>query len=103
MPEQPLVRLVRLTLRPDAIEEFLDIFAEAAPRIRATPGCLSLELWQDTRYPNILSTHSRWQTAAALEAYRSSAYFEATWKRTRALFAAPPFAASHNLVTDDRF
>jgi quinol monooxygenase YgiN len=66
--------------------------------IRASPGCLSLELWIDTRYPNIVTTHSRWESAAALSAYRSTDFFAAIWARTKALFAAPPFAASHHIV-----
>ena len=100
MADRPLVRIVRLTLRPDAVDAFMEIFREAAPRIRASSGCLSLELWQDARYPHIVSTHSRWESNAALQAYRDSPFFKATWKKTRTLFAAPPFAASHYVMDE---
>ena len=96
---KPIVRIVRLTLRPEAVDAFHEIFSEASPVIRASAGCLSLELWVDARYPNIVTTHSRWESAGALAAYRDTAFFESIWLRTRALFAAPPFAASHHIVS----
>ena len=89
-----LVRLVRLTLHPDAINEFLVLFDEAAPQIRAFSGCQHLTLWQDVRFPNILTTHSQWRDADALEHYRESPLFKATWAETKRLFAAPPEARS---------
>ncbi len=95
---EPIIRIVRLTLRREAVDAFHAIFAEASPVIRASPGCLSLELWVDARYPNIVTTHSRWESADALAAYRDTAFFRAIWIRTRALFAAPPFAASHHVI-----
>ncbi|RMF56338.1 MAG: antibiotic biosynthesis monooxygenase [Bacteroidetes bacterium] len=90
-----LIRLVRMTFRPDRLADFLRLFDETAPHIRAAPGCLHLELWQDLRYSNILTTHSHWASEEDLEAYRDSALFRATWARTRPLFAAPPQAFSH--------
>lgn len=98
MAEQPLIRIVRLTLRPGSVEAFREIFERAAPVIRASPGCLSLELWADTRYPHIVSTHSRWASADALAQYRSTPFFRDTWAQTKWLFAAPPFAASHVIL-----
>ncbi len=40
-----LIRLVRMTFRPDALEAFLALFDASAPQIRAFPGCRHLELW----------------------------------------------------------
>ena len=93
-----LIRIVRMTLKPDSVDLFLAIFQRAAPRIRATPGCLHLELWQDVRYPNLISTYSRWSSPQALDSYRKSAFFQATWSETRELFAAPASAHSHHRV-----
>lgn len=89
-----LVRLVRITLRPDAVDDFLALFDGAAPQIRAFPGCQHLTLWQDVRFPNMFTTHSRWSDADALEHYRQSPLFKATWAETKRLFAAPPEARS---------
>lgn len=87
-----------MTLLPDDIDSFLSIFDEAEPGIRSFPGCRHLELWQDERYKNILTTYSIWDDAAALERYRQSDLFRTTWSRTRPLFAAPPIASSHHLL-----
>lgn len=89
-----LIRTVRMTFRPDALEAFEALFEAAAPRIRAFPGCQHLELWRDASSPNILTTYSHWATAEALEAYRNSTLFKETWRKTRPLFSAPPRAFS---------
>lgn len=84
-----------MTFHPDALDDFLVLFDASAPQIRAFPGCLHLELWQDAAFPNILTTYSLWDGPDALEAYRQSEFFRSTWARTRPLFAAPPRARSH--------
>ncbi len=89
-----LLRTVRMTFAPARLGDFLDLFADAQPRIAAAPGCRHLELWQDARFPNVLTTFSRWDSADALEAYRHSDLFKTTWARTTPLFAAPPVAHS---------
>lgn len=89
-----LLRTVRMTFRPDRLDDFLALFAEARPKIAAAPGCRRLELWQDARFPNVLSTYSEWDGPEALEAYRRSDLFRQTWARTTPLFAAAPVAHS---------
>ena len=90
-----LIRTVRMTLRPDRVEDFLEeVFRPSAPRIRAFPGCRHLALWRDERYPNVLTTYSLWESAEALAAYRQSELFRTTWARTTPLFAGPPVAHS---------
>ncbi|NBC01373.1 MAG: antibiotic biosynthesis monooxygenase [Bacteroidetes bacterium] len=93
-----LVRLVRLTLAPQHRDRFLALFDEAAPKIRTVDGCQHLELWEDARFPNVLTTYSLWRNAAALDAYRTSTLFQTTWAKTKPLFAAPPQAFSHTVL-----
>lgn len=90
-----LIRLVRMTFRPDALQRFEALFATAAPQIQAFPGCLHLDLWQDARYANVLTTYSHWSSPEALAAYRQSDFFRGTWAHTKPLFAAPPEAVSY--------
>ncbi len=89
-----LVRIVRMTFQPDKLGEFSAIFSASKAKIRAFPGCLFLELWQDADNPNVRITHSRWESAAALEAYRHSELFRTTWAATKVLFAGKPLAFS---------
>lgn len=89
-----LIRIVRLTLEPARVAEFVRIFQASEDQIRAMPGCRFLELWQDADEPNVYCTHSHWDSADALNAYRRSALFGQVWPATKALFAAPPVAFS---------
>ena len=87
-----------MTVRPDAVDDFLGCFDRAAPQIRAFPGCTHLELWEDARFPNVLTTCSHWTGAEALEAYRHSDLFHQTWAQAKPLFAARPQAFSHAVL-----
>ncbi|AHJ96740.1 putative quinol monooxygenase [Hymenobacter swuensis] len=89
-----LIRIVRLTLEPARVAEFLRLFQESEDQIRAMPGCRFLELWQDADQPHVYCTHSHWDSADALNAYRRSALFGQVWPATKVLFAAPPVAFS---------
>ncbi|WP_317191893.1 antibiotic biosynthesis monooxygenase [Hymenobacter rubidus] len=93
-----LVRIVRMTFEPRYVSAFLVLFHESAPRIRQQPGCRHLELWQDADHPATYCTHSHWDDAAALNAYRKSTLFGEVWPATKRLFAAPPVAFSVNPV-----
>ncbi len=93
-----LLRTVRMTFAPDRLAAFLDLFETAHPKIAAAPGCQHLELWQDARYPNVLTTFSRWDSADALDAYRQSELFRTTWAETKPMFAAAPVARSQSRV-----
>lgn len=89
-----LIRIVRMSFRTEAVAEFEEIFRQSEAAIRSMPGCLHLELWRDVDNPAIFCTHSHWESAAALEAYRKSAVFGQVWPKTKRLFAAPPLAFS---------
>ena len=84
-----LIRIVRMTFRPDAVPAFLEIFAASQPKIEAQPGCHSVHLWRDAADPRILATYSRWASEAALNQYRRSELFGGVWPRTKVLFAEP--------------
>ena len=90
-----LIRIVRLTIRPNSLANFLAMYAEVETKIRAMPGCQHLELWQDARFSNIVTSCSHWKSDRALEAYRESELFRNTWARVKPLFAAPALAHSY--------
>jgi quinol monooxygenase YgiN len=89
-----LIRVVRMTFRPDGVEPFLELFRASRPLIGDFPGCLHLELWRDADAPDVFCTYSHWESEAALEAYRQSELFRSTWARTKPLFAAKAQAFS---------
>ncbi len=89
-----IIRIVQMTFRPEAVSDFTALFEDRKETIKGFPGCTHLELWQDTKNPNIFFTYSHWQSDAHLDHYRFSEFFKDTWGRTKALFAAPPQAWS---------
>jgi quinol monooxygenase YgiN len=89
-----LLRIVRLTLDPARVADFLHLFRQSETRIRQQPGCRHLELWQDADQPHIYCTYSHWDDAAALDAYRGSALFGEVWPATKRLLASPAQAFS---------
>lgn len=84
-----IVRLVKMTFRPEEVGRFMDLFEGWRPRIAAFPGCRHLELLRDTRDPRVFFTYSLWTAPADLEAYRNSAVFAGVWPVVKALFAEP--------------
>lgn len=84
-----VVRIVKMTFRPEAVPEFQTLFEGWKPRIRSFPGCRHLELLHDVNDPRVFFTYSHWDGASDLEAYRTSAVFSAVWPTVKALFAAP--------------
>lgn len=89
-----LVRIVRMTFKAGAREDFLQHFEANKLAIRNSPGCLHLELLEDEHDLNIFLTYSHWESEEALNQYRDSELFKTVWSFTKALFAAKPIAFS---------
>jgi quinol monooxygenase YgiN len=85
-------RVVKMTFRTEEIDLFLTIFHQTKSFIRASEGCMHLELWRSVTEPNILFTLSHWESELFLEKYRQSDLFRRTWAKTKVLFADKPSA-----------
>jgi quinol monooxygenase YgiN len=82
-------RIVKMTFRNDAIEQFTEIFNTYQDRIRAAKGCRSVQLLHDVNNPCIFFTYSIWDDETFLETYRLSSTFGEVWPQVKPLFAAP--------------
>ncbi len=82
-----VTRVVKLTFRPECIDEFMAIFEESKAIISSFEGNIYLALMKDIDNKNIFFTISQWKAIENLEGYRSSDYFASVWIRTKALFA----------------
>ncbi len=90
-------RIVQLTFREDAIEDFKKIFEESKDKIVNSKGCYSVELLQ-SKEKNIFFTFSIWESEDLLNEYRHSDLFNNTWAKTKQLFADKPRAwTTHSL------
>jgi heme-degrading monooxygenase HmoA len=89
-----LIRVVRMTFRPEEAPAFLENFEAHKSLIRNFPGCQHLELWQDQNQKNIFVTYSHWESEMALNQYRDSELFKSVWSFTKTLFSEKPQAWS---------
>jgi heme-degrading monooxygenase HmoA len=89
-----IIRIVRMTFYSDKTQVFLDLFNRSRSSIADMEGCLHLELWRDLHESNVYVTHSHWDSEDALNAYRSSAFFDKVWKETKVLFSDRALAFS---------
>jgi heme-degrading monooxygenase HmoA len=89
-----IIRIVKMTFRPETIDDFRMVFQHSAEHIRAFPGNCGLQLLQCTENNTTFFTYSLWDNDAALQAYRNSPLFETTWAKTKVLFGDKPEAWS---------
>jgi quinol monooxygenase YgiN len=82
-----IVRIVKMTFQQDKVADFIHIFNSRKQTIQDFQGCRHLELLQDAAHANIFFTYSKWDSTAALDHYRYSAFFKDTWAKTKALFS----------------
>ena len=85
-----------MTFKPEELVDFFAMFEKKKKSIRNFPGCHYLEVFQDKAQPNIVFTYSFWTDEAALNHYRHSELFKATWAETKARFEEKPLA--HTVV-----
>jgi len=82
-----ITRIVKMHFSEEHIDDFRSLFVEVREKIRGFEGCHGVELLQDIHEPCIFFTYSHWDSEDALNAYRHSDLFAATWKKTKAMFS----------------
>ncbi|MBK8847208.1 MAG: antibiotic biosynthesis monooxygenase [Bacteroidetes bacterium] len=87
-----IVRVVKLTIQPQLLTQFLDIYLQSQENIKHFEGCVELNVFHDYEKPNILFTISKWEHVNHLEAYRNSPFFKKVWTAVKPMFAAPAIA-----------
>jgi heme-degrading monooxygenase HmoA len=79
---------------PSKTDDFEEIFYGSQPKIEQFDGCHKVELYKDSKLPNVYYTHSLWDDEDALDKYRHSDFFAGTWSKTKKLFSGKPMAFS---------
>ena len=94
-----IIRVVRMHIIPEKVDEFLEIFVRTKDAIRNVEGCLHLELLRDGEHNNNFTTLSHWNNISDLESYRNSELFKNVWTRVKPLFGKPAEAFSlHSFI-----
>lgn len=89
-----LIRIVKLTFKPENIPSFERLFEVSKSNILAFEGCNLVELYQDLKDPCVFFTYSFWDKESDLESYRESDFFRSVWSKTKKLFSEKPEAWS---------
>lgn len=89
-----LIRIVKLSIQPEKLSDFLETFTQVKEKIRNFPGNTFLELYQDKNNPSIVFTYSLWKEEQDLENYRHSEVFHGIWSVIKPMFNAAPEAWS---------
>jgi len=82
-----ITRIVKMKFSENHVDDFRSLFVEVREKIRGFEGCHGVELLQGIQDPTIFFTYSHWDSEDALNKYRHSKLFGATWKRTKAMFS----------------
>jgi len=97
-----MIRIVKLTLREDKLDEFLDFYQTVKPIICNYRGCQSLRLLQDIHKPTTVFTFSEWTNEYDLENYRISDTFQLIWSTMKPWFSQQADAWSTKQQDDIR-
>ena len=89
-----ITRFVKLIFQENKIDDFIQIWNDSREKIAAFEGCNFVEMHQARVPNNVCFTHSVWDSEDALNAYRHSELFQATWAKTKVLFDDRPEAWS---------
>jgi heme-degrading monooxygenase HmoA len=83
-----ITRIVKLSLDPPKIKDFLVIFDQVKKDIRQFQGCNHLDLLGDITGSGIVFTYSLWETQENFLDYQNSALFKNTWAKVKPMFIA---------------
>lgn len=89
-----IVRIVKMSFKPENINEFLNLFEQKKQFIKNSTGCSLLELYREQQNSTVFFTYSYWNSKKDLENYRNSELFKDTWKLTKTMFIDKPIAWS---------
>lgn len=81
-----MTRLVKLTLKPEHLNDFIAHFDTVKEKINAFPGCKGMRLIQDKNNIGVIFTYSEWETDDDLENYRKSELFASIWPTVKSWF-----------------
>jgi len=93
-----IIRLVKMTFRPEESKRFLSLYKRVHPKILEVPGCHSVELLHEIMEEHAYTTYSLWENHDALDAYRQSDFFKATWREVRQMLRTKALAISYKKV-----
>ena len=93
-----IIRIVKLIIDREKVDEFQLFFEKAKPSIGNFIGCSHVELLKETKRENVYFTYSHWKNEDMLQNYRNSIFFQGIWKNTKTYLSGKPEAWSLNKI-----
>jgi heme-degrading monooxygenase HmoA len=81
-----MIRIVKLTFKPEHVQDFLEHFETVKQDINGFPGCRGMKLLQHQDVSNIFFTFSEWNSNDDLNNYRKSELFGGIWPKVKLWF-----------------
>lgn len=79
-----LVRIVHLQIKMECVDAFREMFSRGGARVQTFEGCNQVQLLESEQ--GVFMSYSVWESEDALNAYRNSAFFRATWPKLKEMF-----------------
>ena len=89
-----ITRIVKLTILPEKMDDFIGAFNKHKYDIKSFDGCNHLELLADVSENGVVFTYSKWDAEDDLENYRHSELFKSIWSYVKPMFCDKPEAWS---------
>lgn len=96
-----ITRIVKMSFKPEKVDDFKNLFDQYKMQIAAAEGCLSLRLLQEND-STVFFTYSEWRGEEFLELYRQSALFAKVWGQTKTFFNAKPEAWTNTILFNSK-
>lgn len=95
-----MIRIVKLTLKKEHKQDFIQHFDTVKEKINSFPGCIGMKLLMDKKNPQIVITYSEWKSDVDLENYRNSELFKNVWPTVKEWFDSKAEAFSTEVYFD---
>jgi quinol monooxygenase YgiN len=84
-----LVVRVRVHVKPDKRQRFIDISTPLIAQTNAEPGCLFYSCYQDLADPNLFLFYEEYEDWAAIDYHNQTAHRVAWWNAVQEVLAVP--------------
>jgi heme-degrading monooxygenase HmoA len=89
-----MIRIVKMTLLPEKVDTFIQVFVQAQQQIQSFEGCRYTKLVKDKHDETTYFTISEWEDEIYLNRYRDSDFFAQVWKAAKTTFSDKAIAWS---------
>lgn len=93
-----VTRIVKLSFKPEHVDDFLEFFEGIKNKVNEYPGCLGMQLMRQVDQPHVIFTYSQWESEDKLNEYRASGTFGKVWPNIKPWFNARPEAWTNKIV-----